>query len=84
MSVESVVFILQTNLFQMKVPIRCTLLLRIFISPSPHVSGNYVTTNQENLLYLRDSGIFHSVRVAVLSADWDETHLGLGNFWFLC
>jgi len=29
------------NLFQMK-PTRCTLLLSIFISPSLHVSGNYV------------------------------------------
>ena len=63
------------NLFQMK-PTRCTLLLHIFISTSLHVSGNYGAHHQENLLYPCDTGIFHSVWVAVWSAGWDETVLG--------
>ena len=56
--------------FQMK-PTRCTLILSIFISTSLHVSGN-CAHHQEDLLYLCDTGIFHSVWVAVWSADQDR------------
>ena len=32
-----------------------------------------IVLHQENLLYLCETGIFHSVWVAVLSAGWDES-----------
>ena len=38
-----------------------TLLLSIFISTSVRVSGNYMPIIRRNILYLCDTGIFHSV-----------------------
>jgi len=43
-------------------------LLSIFISSSLRVSGILYAHYQENLLYLRDIGICHSVWMAVRSA----------------
>ena len=57
--------------FQMK-PARRTLLLNICILASVRVSGNCVH-HQQNLLYLCDTGIFHSVWVNLWSAGWNET-----------
>jgi len=52
---------------------KCTLLLSIFISYFSTCFGQLCVHHQENLLYLYDTGIFHSVWVAVWSAGWDET-----------
>jgi len=60
------------KLFQME-PTRFTLLLSIFISTSLHVSGNYVPVIRRT--YCIYAGIYHSVRVDVWSAGWDETSL---------
>jgi len=57
-------------LFQMK-PTVCTLLVGVFISTALHVSWQ-LSAHHQNLLYLRDTGIFHSVWVAVWSAGWDD------------
>ena len=55
-------------------PTRCTQFLSIFMSTSVHVSGQLYAHHQENLLYLCDIGIFHSVWVAVWFADQTATH----------
>jgi hypothetical protein len=49
-------------------PTRCTLFLGTFNSTSVHVSGNLFVQHQQNLLYLCDNAICHSVWVAVWSA----------------
>jgi len=46
-------------------PTRCTLLLSTFTSTSLRISGQLCAHHQENLLYLCDTGVFHSVWVAV-------------------
>ena len=60
------------NPFHMK-PTRCTVHRSIFISTYLHVWGQLCAHHQENLLYLCDNGIFHSVWVAVWSAAADQT-----------
>ena len=57
-------------------PTRYTLLLSIFISTYLHVSGNYVPIIRRTYCYLCDTGILHSVWVAVWSADQTATHTG--------
>jgi len=61
-------------LFQMK-PTRCTLLLSKFISTSLHVSGNYVSHHQENLL-IYVTLVFFTLYgwLNVLLADQSATH----------
>ena len=54
-------------------PTRCTLLLSIFISTSLHVSGNYVPIIRRTFCIYANTGIFHSVWVAVWSADQTAT-----------
>ena len=77
------------NLFQMK-PIRCTLILSIFISTSVHVSGNYVPIIRRNyciyatLLFFTLSGLLvgisekYQCRIDTVSSP-DDGHIVARN-----